>query len=285
MFQYRQVLVRMRQGDTDREIARAGLMGRPKAARAAGAGRRRKAGSSPRRRCPRTPTIAAVARPPRRRAPVTVSTVEPLPRAGRALGRAAASRAWRSTPRCVASTATRGSYSAVRRMLAAIGAARAARGDRAAALRARRGRAGRLRRRPDARSTRRAASRAHLVLRDDAVPARATSTSSSSGTRRWRPGSAATAAPSSGSARCPSGSSSTTPSARSPGLRARPAGAARLRRVRRRLRLPDRPVSAAPTRRRRASSRRASSTSRATSCRLRELPRPRRPERPGARAG
>jgi hypothetical protein len=33
MFQYRQVLVRMRQGDTDREIARAGLMGRPKAAR------------------------------------------------------------------------------------------------------------------------------------------------------------------------------------------------------------------------------------------------------------
>lgn len=33
MFQYRQVLVRLRQGDTDREIARAGLMGRPKAAR------------------------------------------------------------------------------------------------------------------------------------------------------------------------------------------------------------------------------------------------------------
>ena len=33
MFQYRGVLVRMRQGDTDREIAFAGLMGRPKAAR------------------------------------------------------------------------------------------------------------------------------------------------------------------------------------------------------------------------------------------------------------
>lgn len=33
MYQYRQVLVRMRQGDTDREIARAGLMGRAKAAR------------------------------------------------------------------------------------------------------------------------------------------------------------------------------------------------------------------------------------------------------------
>jgi len=31
MFEYRQVLVRMRQGDTDRQIARAGLMGRRKA--------------------------------------------------------------------------------------------------------------------------------------------------------------------------------------------------------------------------------------------------------------
>ena len=32
MFQYRQVLVRLRHGDTDREIARSRLMGRPKAA-------------------------------------------------------------------------------------------------------------------------------------------------------------------------------------------------------------------------------------------------------------
>jgi hypothetical protein len=32
MFQYRQVLVRLRQGDSDRDIARAGLMGRPKVA-------------------------------------------------------------------------------------------------------------------------------------------------------------------------------------------------------------------------------------------------------------
>ena len=32
MFQYRQVLVRLRQGDSDREIARSGLMGRPKVA-------------------------------------------------------------------------------------------------------------------------------------------------------------------------------------------------------------------------------------------------------------
>lgn len=33
MFQYRQVLVRMRQGDSDRDVARSGLMGRPKVAR------------------------------------------------------------------------------------------------------------------------------------------------------------------------------------------------------------------------------------------------------------
>ena len=32
MFQYRQVLARMRQGDSDRDIKRARLMGRPKAA-------------------------------------------------------------------------------------------------------------------------------------------------------------------------------------------------------------------------------------------------------------
>jgi hypothetical protein len=32
MFQYRQILVRVRQGDTDREIARSGLMGRRKVA-------------------------------------------------------------------------------------------------------------------------------------------------------------------------------------------------------------------------------------------------------------
>lgn len=32
MYQYRQVLLRMRQGDSDREIARSGLMGRAKSA-------------------------------------------------------------------------------------------------------------------------------------------------------------------------------------------------------------------------------------------------------------
>ena len=33
MFQYRQVLVRLRQGNSNRDIARSGLMGRPKVAR------------------------------------------------------------------------------------------------------------------------------------------------------------------------------------------------------------------------------------------------------------
>jgi hypothetical protein len=34
MFQYRQVLLRLRQGDSDRDIARAGLMGRNRVAQA-----------------------------------------------------------------------------------------------------------------------------------------------------------------------------------------------------------------------------------------------------------
>ena len=36
MFEYRQVLIRLRQGDGDREIARSGLMGRVKVARLRG---------------------------------------------------------------------------------------------------------------------------------------------------------------------------------------------------------------------------------------------------------
>ena len=75
MFQYRQVLVRMRQGDTDREIARAGLMGRPKAARlrvlAAGQG-----WLEPEAPLPEDTAIAAVVGAARR-ARSTVSTVEP----------------------------------------------------------------------------------------------------------------------------------------------------------------------------------------------------------------
>lgn len=75
MFQYRQVLVRMRQGDTDREIARAGLMGRPKAARlrvlAAGQG-----WLEPEAPLPEDAAIAAVVGAARR-ARSTVSSVEP----------------------------------------------------------------------------------------------------------------------------------------------------------------------------------------------------------------
>ena len=73
MFQYRQVLVRMRQGDTDREIARAGLMGRPKAARlraiAAGQG-----WLDPEAPLPEDAAIAAVVGAARR-ARSTISTV------------------------------------------------------------------------------------------------------------------------------------------------------------------------------------------------------------------
>ena len=39
MFQYRQVVVRLRQGDSDRHIARAGLMGSQQGAGLSGAGR------------------------------------------------------------------------------------------------------------------------------------------------------------------------------------------------------------------------------------------------------
>ncbi len=39
MFQYRQVLLRLRQGDSDRDIARSGLMGRTKVAGFSAAGR------------------------------------------------------------------------------------------------------------------------------------------------------------------------------------------------------------------------------------------------------
>ena len=84
MFQYRQVLVRLRAGDTVREIARSGLMGRDKlgALRAiaerqgwldAGADvRRRKASSSPASStskatsCPREPSATWPTSTPRR---------------------------------------------------------------------------------------------------------------------------------------------------------------------------------------------------------------------------
>jgi transposase len=121
MFQYRQVLVRLRQGDTDREIARAGLMGRPKVAtfRALAVERGWLVPDTP------LPEDAAIAEAlgERRRARSTVSSVEPY--------REVVSR-WAAQD--VSGVAIhgalcrehgyRGSYSAVRRMLSAIGASR-----------------------------------------------------------------------------------------------------------------------------------------------------------------
>jgi hypothetical protein len=75
MHHYRQVLVRLRRGDTDREIARSRLMGRPKAAafRALAAGQGWLDRATP---LPDDATIAAAVGQARR-ARSTISTVEP----------------------------------------------------------------------------------------------------------------------------------------------------------------------------------------------------------------
>jgi hypothetical protein len=76
MYQYRQVLVRMRQGDTDREIARAGLMGRPKAARLRGLAAEQGWLEPEAATLPDDAAIAAVIGAAQR-ARSTISTVEP----------------------------------------------------------------------------------------------------------------------------------------------------------------------------------------------------------------
>jgi transposase len=122
MFQYRGVLVRMRQGDTDREIARAGLMGRPKAARlrALAADQGWLAPEAP---LPDDATIAAVVGAARR-ARSTISTVEPhRAQVERWVAGGVAGVAIHAA--LVREHGYRGSYSAVRRIVAAIGAARA----------------------------------------------------------------------------------------------------------------------------------------------------------------
>jgi transposase len=121
MFQYRQVLVRMRQGDTDREIARAGLMGRPKAARlrAIAADQGWLDAQAP---LPEDAAIAAVLGAARR-ARSTISTVEPY--------RALVER-WAASDvsgvvihaALVREHGYRGSASSVYRMLGRIGASR-----------------------------------------------------------------------------------------------------------------------------------------------------------------
>lgn len=121
MYQYRQALVRMRQGDSDRDIARCGLMGRRKLkdVRAAAL---RQGWLDPATPLPDDDALAAVfAQPPR--APTCVSTLEPL--------RAAIS-AWfeaglQGTTIHAAlrrNHGYQGSYSAVRRFLQGLAAAR-----------------------------------------------------------------------------------------------------------------------------------------------------------------
>jgi transposase len=117
MFQYRQVLVRMRQGDSDRDIARARLMGRNKAARLRVLASEQ-GWLSPERPLPEDAAIVAAVGTARR-ARSTVSSVEPhRAQVERWLdqgvsGVAIHAALWRNYHYS-------GSYSAVRRMVAAI---------------------------------------------------------------------------------------------------------------------------------------------------------------------
>ena|SRR5207248_1632313 len=117
MFQYRQVLVRLRQGDSDRDVARSRLMGRPKVAalRALAISQGWLRLEAP---LPDDATIAALIGRARR-ACSTVSTLEPyrvqIERwAEQGVGGVAIHSA------LVREHAYRGSYSAVRRILAGI---------------------------------------------------------------------------------------------------------------------------------------------------------------------
>jgi len=117
MFQYRQVLVRLRQGDSDRDIARSGLMGRPKVAlfRALA---QTQGWLAPEAALPDDAAIAALM-VPARRASSTISTLEPyrgqIERwATQGVGGVAIHAA------LAREHGYRGSYSAVRRMLAGI---------------------------------------------------------------------------------------------------------------------------------------------------------------------
>ena len=120
MFQYRQVLVRMRQGDSDRDIARARLMGRNKAARlrvlAATQG-----WLSPNTALPQEADIAAVVGQARR-ARSTISSVEPYrAQIERWLAQGVSGSAIHAA--LCREHGFRGSYSSVRRMVSAIAVA------------------------------------------------------------------------------------------------------------------------------------------------------------------
>jgi hypothetical protein len=117
MFQYRQVLVRLRQGDSDRDIARSRLMGRPKVAALRGLATAQ-GWLAPEAALPDDATLSA-AMGQARRARSTISTVEPY--------RAQVERWAAEGVGGIAIHAAlcrdhgyRGSYSAVRRMMAGI---------------------------------------------------------------------------------------------------------------------------------------------------------------------
>ena len=280
MFQYRAVLVRLRQGDSDRDIARARLMGRPKVA-ALRALAMQQGWLAPEAPLPEDGEIAAVLG---HGAPGAHHHLHrrAVSRPRRALVRAGCGRG--GDPRgAVREHGYSGSYSAVRRMLAALNAAAAA--EATVPLEFAPGEAaqvdfgaGPLLLDPAERAA------PHLGVRDDAVLL-------APSVRRVRLGPdgghlARLSPPRLRMVRRRAGAAHH----RQPQVRhhsrlcPRPAGAARLRRVRRRLRLQDRPVSAGAIRRRRASSSRGQVRQGQLPA-APQLPRSRRSERPGPATG
>jgi len=123
MFQYRQVLVRMRQGDSDRDIARSRLMGRRKAAALRRVVQAR-GWLDPATPLPDDAALAAVLGTPAR-APTCVSTLEPL-RPLIAAWFAERVQATTIHAALVERHGFKGSYSAVRRFVRALAAAQPA---------------------------------------------------------------------------------------------------------------------------------------------------------------
>ncbi|MDB6103618.1 MAG: integrase core domain protein [Gammaproteobacteria bacterium] len=117
MFQYRQVLLRLRQGDSDRDIARSRLMGRPKVAALRGPATSQ-GWLAPEAVLPDDATLSAAVGQARR-ARSTISTVEPYRArveswAAEGIGGMAIHAA------LCREHGYRGSYSAVRRLLAGV---------------------------------------------------------------------------------------------------------------------------------------------------------------------
>lgn len=120
MYEYRQVLVRMRQGDSDREIARSGLMGRGKAATLRATASQH-GWLDPQRALPEDAALAGVlARPTREAGPA--STAEPF-REQILAWREAGVQGTTIFDALVRNHGFTGSYSAVRRFLQSLDAA------------------------------------------------------------------------------------------------------------------------------------------------------------------